>query len=130
MASLSIIGILMFQKDVNHSKQQSCNEIQDSPDCAWIKWPINLALKQKNWGCQRWRYILTVFFLYTVNVAISYLLMLAIMTYNLGYFLVIVVGLGIGSLIGTIQNLESPTNQFLTSPMQTQNDPCCPATNF
>ncbi len=34
--------------------------------------------------------------LYAVNVAISYLLMLAVMTYNVGYFFAIVGGLAVG----------------------------------
>ena len=37
--------------------------------------------------------------LYAVNVAISYLLMLAIMTYNVGYFIAIVLGLAVGYFI-------------------------------
>ena len=40
------------------------------------------------------RLLLTL--LYGVNVAISYLLMLAVMTYNVGYFVVIVLGLSLG----------------------------------
>ncbi len=36
--------------------------------------------------------------MYAVNVAISYLLMLAIMTYNVGYFIAIVLGLAAGHL--------------------------------
>ena len=45
--------------------------------------------------------------LYALNVAISYLLMLAIMTYNVGYFIVIVLGLAIGYFI--FFNSSSPT---------------------
>ena len=45
--------------------------------------------------------------LYAVNVAISYLLMLAIMTYNVGYFFAIVVGLAAGYFI--FFNSSSPT---------------------
>lgn len=37
--------------------------------------------------------------LYGVNVGISYLLMLAVMTYNVGYFIVIVLGLALGHYI-------------------------------
>ena len=36
--------------------------------------------------------------MYAANVAISYLLMLAVMTYNVGYFIVIVLGLAAGHL--------------------------------
>lgn len=43
------------------------------------------------------RVVLTV--LYAVNVAISYLLMLAVMTYNVGYFVIIVLGLAIGHFV-------------------------------
>ena len=45
--------------------------------------------------------------LYAVNVAISYLLMLAVMTYNVGYFFAIVVGLAAGYF--TFFNSSSPT---------------------
>ena len=37
--------------------------------------------------------------MYAVNVTISYLLMLAIMTYNVGYFIAIVGGLAAGHFI-------------------------------
>ncbi len=54
------------------------------------------------------RVVLTV--LYGVNVAISYLLMLAVMTYNVGYFVVIVLGLAIGHFIffGIASPMASP----------------------
>ena len=45
--------------------------------------------------------------LYAVNVAISYLLMLAVMTYNVGYFFAIVVGLAAGYF--AFFNSASPT---------------------
>ncbi|CAL5221667.1 g3896 [Coccomyxa viridis] len=53
--------------------------------------------------------------LYAVNVAISYLLMLAIMTYNVGYFFAIVVGLAAGYF--AFFNSASPT---------ATSDVCCP----
>jgi len=52
--------------------------------------------------------VLTV--LYGINVTISYLLMLAVMTYNVGYFVVIVVGLTAGHLLffGPASPLAAP----------------------
>lgn len=44
--------------------------------------------------------------LFAINVAISYLLMLAIMTYNVSYFIAIVVGLAITYFV--FLNLTSP----------------------
>ena len=37
--------------------------------------------------------------LYALNLSFSYLLMLAVMTYNVGYFFVIVLGLALGNFI-------------------------------
>lgn len=53
--------------------------------------------------------------LYAVNVAISYMLMLAIMTYNVGYFFAIVAGLAVGYFI--FYNSASPS---------ASSDVCCP----
>lgn len=54
--------------------------------------------------------------LYTVNVGTSYFLMLAIMTFNVGYFVVIVAGLGIGYF--AFMDL-GPTGSVLS-------EACCP----
>ncbi len=54
--------------------------------------------------------------LYALNAATSYLIMLAVMTYNVGYFLTVVLAMGVG--------------HFLFSRKATQlgvlrQDPCC-----
>lgn len=53
--------------------------------------------------------------LFGLNVTVSYLLMLAVMTYNVGYFVAIVLGLTAGHFI--FFNADSP----LSAP-----DACCP----
>lgn len=45
--------------------------------------------------------------LYAVNAAVAYLLMLAVMTYNVGFFIVIVLGLAVGYFL--FFNATSPT---------------------
>ena len=55
-----------------------------------------MALLHRSVGLPESRVRLALTVLYAVNVAISYLLMLAIMTYNVGYFFAIVGGLSVG----------------------------------
>ncbi len=57
-----------------------------------------LLLGMRSGGAARVRASSRLFLtlLYGVNVAISYLLMLAVMTYNVGYFIIIVLGLALG----------------------------------
>ena len=45
--------------------------------------------------------------LYAINIGFSYLLMLAIMTYNVGYFIVIVLGLATGHFLFQLPGLVS-----------------------
>ncbi|KAK9832396.1 hypothetical protein WJX74_008840 [Apatococcus lobatus] len=45
--------------------------------------------------------------LYAINIAFSYLLMLAVMTYNVGYFFVVVLGLATGHLLFQLPGLVS-----------------------
>ena len=53
--------------------------------------------------------------LYALNVTISYLLMLAIMTYNAGYFIIIVLGLALGHFLS-----------FSEASASAPADTCCP----
>jgi hypothetical protein len=43
-----------------------------------------------------------------VHMATSYLLMLAVMTFNVGFFVAVVVGMGIGHFIFQQQSQEAP----------------------
>ena len=59
------------------------------------------------------RLVLTL--LYALNVTISYLLMLAVMTYNVGYFIIIVLGLALGHFFS-----------FNEASASAPADTCCP----
>lgn len=59
--------------------------------------------------------------LYGLNIATSYLLMLAVMTYNVGYFFIIVAGLALGHFI--FLPAASAANP---AAMVTLSEACCP----
>eukprot|EP01024_Parvocaulis_polyphysoides_P051240 TRINITY_DN50389_c0_g1_i1.p2 TRINITY_DN50389_c0_g1~~TRINITY_DN50389_c0_g1_i1.p2 ORF type:complete len:227 (-),score=17.50 TRINITY_DN50389_c0_g1_i1:303-893(-) len=57
---------------------------------------------QKSLGLsQQWTFIGILTCLYALNVSISFLLMLAVMSYNVGFFVTIVFGMSLGHLIST-----------------------------
>lgn len=54
-----------------------------------------------------WKLKLFLSALYSLNITTGYLLMLAVMTYNVGYFIAVVVGLGLGYFMFALQRVPS-----------------------
>lgn len=55
--------------------------------------------------------------LYTLNMAIAYLLMLAVMTYNVGFFVVIILGFGLGHYVTSGQRIKAMQGGDLCCPV-------------
>eukprot|EP01023_Acetabularia_acetabulum_P037437 TRINITY_DN35507_c0_g3_i1.p2 TRINITY_DN35507_c0_g3~~TRINITY_DN35507_c0_g3_i1.p2 ORF type:complete len:189 (-),score=15.88 TRINITY_DN35507_c0_g3_i1:858-1424(-) len=106
--------ILVDDFQQQHGKSRLLKENQDL-----------LRLQAQLRKTQGWTYLGILTCLYALNVSISFLLMLAVMSYNVGFFVIIVVGMSIGHFISMAYT--NYDEQKFTQAVEMSADLCCAA---
>eukprot|EP01024_Parvocaulis_polyphysoides_P013619 TRINITY_DN15343_c0_g3_i1.p1 TRINITY_DN15343_c0_g3~~TRINITY_DN15343_c0_g3_i1.p1 ORF type:complete len:183 (-),score=1.12 TRINITY_DN15343_c0_g3_i1:215-715(-) len=121
VSSLRVLLSKQFQKKVGKSHYKVVSETQDAS--INIVDDLNLGLEVVNRIPRGSAIMLTL--LYGLNLITSYLLMLAVMTYNCGYFIIIVGGLMTGHHLVTITSFQITKKPIFEKQLS---DACCPLT--